>query len=1745
MCAPPGRPVCGDDAVLVLLAALCANVAATGCFVASAGDDANVSCTSAADCPPSHRCDLGLSRCLLADETAPEARPQTVGTREDEPVMITLDGVDFDGDRVAFDLTDPDPAEGSIDAAEPGIVVFSPAPDFHGTATFSFSTVDPSGLRSAAATVTVLVEPVDDPPSFVAPDRLFTEEDQILPLDIELFDRPAADRDADTIQIIDVDSEGPVIEVRGADTGAVVNSQPDGDQTYRPAPDMHGADTVEIVVVLDGVEVRHALAIVVQPVNDPPTLDVGDLSTIEGEPVAVPVVIADIDDPVDTLTITITEPPAASVGVVDIDTTVQPPLLRFTPAPGFVGDAAATIAVADAGGKRVEGLVDIQVFPFVAAPHARSASVEVDEDDVLPIDLAELSVGPADLQWRIQSAPQHGTLDTARLAAGQVLYRPGPDYAGPDVLVFSVNVPGSATDVVGTINILVQPRPDPPTAADLQLTLQEDRIVSGRLAALDPDGEDLTTLIEVPPSHGTIDFVGLDFIYEPMPNHNGRDEVDVVVRDAMGAQARARLTFQIDPVPDAPVAQAASHALDEDVPLALRLGAQSVDEGATFRFVLTRPPERGVLQIAQEAQGDATYVPHADSFGADSFEFVVLNAVGMSSAPTTVALTVRPVNDPPVLTLTTTATGLEDSVLRIPFDAEDVDDATLTFSIGVPPLHGAAAIDAAHREVVFTPAVDFFGADAFELSATDASGATSPPVRIALTILPAPDAPTGVPMALTVREDTAVPFALAGTTPDGADVDFFLVTPPAHGAIESFEPATGIGLYRPVADHVGADGFTFGVRDAAGLTSAVPTAVAIDVIAVDDPPQLSARESFVTHEDTPALIAIPASDPDGDLVTVTVAMPDRGTIQRLGPTTFRYDPPAEFFGDVAVTATATDAQGHSAVATYAIQVLAVADTPVALPVEAALDEETATGIQLLGHTVDEDQLRFVLDTPPAAGTLLTFGSNTGSLVYLAPPDFEGVDTLSYRVVNAAGVFSAPAMVTILIRPINDAPVLLGPTTVELLEDGFVHLRLEAVDPDPDDQVQIELVVAPQHGTVGSGPFTSLVRLRYEPDPDHSGADLLTLRAVDSRGATSSDLTVVIDVKPVADPPVAQSQTIATVEDAVAAFALTGTTVDGGPLRFTITRLPQRGAIEGFDPVRGTGTYRPRTDDNGVDQFGFVAIDERGVVGGEATVRIAISPENDAPVVVSSPVVAIEDVPRTIVLTVLDPEGDPTTLEIVTNGTKGTATVVAPNTLQYVPLANVNGTDTLVVRARDATAIGPRATLEVAITPVPDPPTAQPVSIQGNEDETIIVQLAGQSNDGETVTFLIVSPPVNGRVTSFNDRTGVIVYEGEADFHGEDSLVFAVRSATQFGTATTASVTVLPVNDAPTLTVPTTPVDVPRFGVATTTELEVDDVDGDRPSLVIVGAPAFGQAQVVTKGIRLAAVGAPSNFVGIVEVDVAAVDGKGGMSAPAPVRFRVVVDDDCAALRNSGVDASGVHLVNGTEARCDMVFDGGGWTMVAKIVSRWSYSDTLWTSEPLLNRGELDPTPDVDAKFDVWSNLPAPTALRLETFNGNLADRQVMIVELDGTAPLTALFADAAPMIPTGAGIVDWRQAFPLVQPSTTTPVCAPEGLNVGFAIAESVQCRLCAVVGTFARVGDPVCRSLVEAHGLGIRGSLQVHAGGISSRDLQTRRVIVWARNTDFTASFPDAKNCEAHAAAGRTVPGEYLVGDQPAFCSF
>jgi len=1311
--------------------------------------------------------DVLIKGLVTNPNNAPVADDQSVTTDEDIAVGITLAGSDVDGDPLNFTLTSQ-PTKGTLSGTAPDLT-YTPNENFNGVDSFTFK-VDDGQLSSDPATVSITVIPVNDAPVAITQSVTLDEDSSI-----EI-----------TLGGIDIDGDGLTYTVVTNPT----NGSFDGEAPnliYTPAENFNGADSFTFMVDDGQLTSEPATVnITINPVNDAPLAYEQSVTVDEDSSVDITLNGTDADG--DTLTYSVQTGPEHGSLSGDV------PALIYTPESDYNGSDSFTFTVYDGQLTSAPATVSITVNPVNDVPIANAQSVDTDENTAVSVTLTGTDIDEDELTFEVTSGPSNGSLTGT---APNLTYTPNAGYFGSDSFEFTVS-DGTATSSAALVSIRVTDVNAPPVANGQEVNTIEDTAIGITLTGTDSDDDPLSFTLVDQPTNGSLSGTAPTLTYTPHANYNGADSFTFTVFDGQLTSAPAMVSITVNAVNDAPVADAQSVTTDEDASIDITLTGSDVD-GDTLSFMVVTEPSHGSLEGTMP---NLTYTPDTDYNGVDSFTFKV-NDGTVDSAPVTVSITVNAVNDTPVAD-GQSVTLDEDASIGITLSGTDIDGDSLIYTVQTQPTNGILSGDA--PDLTYTPNADYNGADSFTFKVNDGT-VDSSSATVSITVTPINDAPIANPQSVITNENTAVGITLTGTDIDEDELTFEVTSDPSHGSLSGIAPDL---TYTPSVGYFGSDSFEFTVSDGTATSSAAE--VSITVTDVNWPPVANGQE-VNTNEDTALGITLTGTDPDGNTLNYSVTgEPTNGTISGTAPE-LTYTPDADYNGADSFTFTVDDGQLTSDPATIQITVNAVNDAPVAEAQSVSVDEDASIEITLNGTDVDGDPITYAIQTAPEHGNL----SGTGAAQTYTPyTDLNGADSFTF-VVNDGTVESVSATVNITINPVNDAPVA-DPQSVVTNENTAATITLTGSDVD-GDSLTYAVTVEPTNGTL-TGTAPDLI---YTPDTGFDGSDSIEFTVTDGT-VTSSPAVVSITVTDVNSAPIAEGQTVSTDEDTALAVTLTGIDPDGNPLNYAVTEQPTNGTLSGTEPEL---IYTPNDNFYGADSFTFT-VEDGQLTSDPATVSIAVSPVNDAPLADEKSVTVDEDSSVDVTLSGTDVDGDELTYTVATGPANGTLSGDA-HALTYTPDPDFNGSDSFTFVVNDGAVDSASATVSITVNPVNDEPVAVAQSVTVDEDSSEEITLSGTDADGDTLTYSVQTGPEHG---SLSGDVPALIYTPEADYNGSDSFTFVANDSTGASAPATVSITVDLVNDAPVVSdIPDQTINVGESFMAINLDNYVSDVDNTDAEMV--------------------------------------------------------------------------------------------------------------------------------------------------------------------------------------------------------------------------------------------------------------------------------------------------------------------------
>ncbi|MGW0162691.1 Ig-like domain-containing protein [Mycobacterium sp. NPDC003323] len=689
----------------------------------------------------------------------------------------------------------------------------------------------------------------------------------------------------------------------------------DGTYTYTPDADYHGTDsftyTATTIGAGGGVSATATVTVIVTPVNDAPFGLAGQSgfgtedTTFGGQLLA-----DDIDSAATSLGYAVAD--QARHGSVTVSPTGT---WSYTPDPDYTGIDSFTFTVSDGQGASTPVTVSVEVTAVDDPPVALPGQAGTGAEDttfggqLLATDIDGSAGAP---RYALDTQATHGRVTVN--ADGSWTYTPDADFHGTDSFTFTVS-DAAGTSTPAQVTLTVTPVYDPPAGNPAAASGDEDRDISGQLTAAGGEADDMTFTLDSSPAHGsvTIDPSGT-WTYTPDPDFHGADSFTYTVDDGRAISDPVTVTVTINPVNDAPTAQAGTDTATEDgAPITGSFEFSDIDlgDGGDQVTVSVTQPAGGTVTVTADGAG-YIYTPSADFSGVDTFTYTVTDAAGAQSSAT-ITVTVTAVNDRPIATSGLHGTVVEDAVNGVggTLAGTDADADSLKYNLGVQAANGFVTIDESTGAWTYTPNADFHGTDTFSFTVNDGT-LISTPVQVTVHVTGVNDVPVAVDdVSLGTDEDAALTISRTSLTANDTDADkdeltITAVGQPDHGTVTV--AADGSFVYTPDADYHGVDGFTYTVSDGLGASSTARVTVA--VASVPDAPV--ANPDTVTTDGATVMIEadqLLANDTDGDgdgLTAIIVDHPLNGDLIDNGDGTFTYIPDADHSGSDSFTYIASD-----------------------------------------------------------------------------------------------------------------------------------------------------------------------------------------------------------------------------------------------------------------------------------------------------------------------------------------------------------------------------------------------------------------------------------------------------------------------------------------------------------------------------------------------------------------------------------------------------------------------------------------------------------------------------------------------------------------------------------------------------------------------------------------------------------------------------------------------------------------------
>ncbi|WP_343574484.1 retention module-containing protein [Pseudomonas sp.] len=498
---------------------------------------------------------------------APVAHDDHFTIAEDTPLTfnfgdfgaLTGNDTDVDGDHLSVYMVS-NPVNGTFDVVG-GQLIFTPAPNFTGQASFTYGVHDGHGGIDTA-TVYINVTPVNDAPT-TTDQAVSGPEDTSIPGQI-----PASDIDGDTLSYALVSGKEPA-------NGTLTLDSATGQYVYTPNANYHGPDSFTVGISDgNGGYVESIVTIDVTPVNDAPiALNDGPTPITEDTQATGNVLTNDSDVDGDKLTVTgftiggnnYAAGDTATINGVGSLVINSNGSFTFTPVPNYNGPVpTATYTVSDGKLTATADLSFANVTPVddpsVLTPDSKTVAEDTpasgnvltndhDVDNVLSV--ASFSIAGVNGSFNAgQSAAISGVGSFTLGSDGNYSFTPAKDWNGsvPEI-TYTTNTGSSST-----LNITVTPVNDAPVATPDSATVNEDSSVTIDVLHNDSDVDgDPLTVTGASANNGTL-VINDDgtVTYTPKANFSGTDTITYSISDGKGGTSTSTVNLTVIAVADKP-----------------------------------------------------------------------------------------------------------------------------------------------------------------------------------------------------------------------------------------------------------------------------------------------------------------------------------------------------------------------------------------------------------------------------------------------------------------------------------------------------------------------------------------------------------------------------------------------------------------------------------------------------------------------------------------------------------------------------------------------------------------------------------------------------------------------------------------------------------------------------------------------------------------------------------------------------------------------------------------------------------------------------------------------------------------------------------------------------------------------------------------------------------------------------------------------------------------------------------------
>ena len=1005
---------------------------------------------------------------------------------EDEILNITLVGSDEETSELTFDI-DTFPQNGIL-TEERAIALYTYVPfeNYFGPDYFVYSVSD--GEISTSAEITISVLPVNEPPLIFGQSHTILENGSIS-IEVSMIDY-----DGDNLEMNII--SGPH---HGTITGDVIN----GAFTYNAENGFYGEELIvvqarELDTEQNLTSDQSSIIISILPVNEAPVSQ--DLSIILMEDSQIEIDLIATDSDGDELEYIIDNYPLYGT------LTGSGSVYTYSPSDNYNGTDSFTYFVSDGSENSITSQVLLEITPVNDTPTALSGEFEDVDQNGFVFVLNEFITDLDGDDLTIQFIPEIDGMGFS-VFGGTIVPLGGNTFLYSSTTIFTEDYilykakDGQSESNVATITLYLSsgretPDPSSPMAFSQTVDIMEDTpfgitLVGFDMSAMWPvDGSAFFTVFNGP-SHGTLGepillttvpgvLIQWFVPYTPNSDYSGNDSFDYTVHNPNNNSPESypgEVSITVYEINDPPVISTINDfAMSEDETTILPISYSDPDNDLIFSSSSTNSDDISIsFYNISDTTAEVIIAPHAHISGEFIITLTASESDGDLQDSETFTLTVNEVNDAPSMVPIDNKITNEDQTIEVSLFAEDVDgNVTFEFSVVITDGMDLVSGSIVGNVLTLTPEPNKSGLASISVTANDGID-SSAPVEFNLTIQSINDEPELEPIEnppLAYEDGSNINVYISPMDEDGENLNIEIISsnialfPEGSINVDPVNPPAGSEVLislDPADNMFGDDIIIVKVND---NISSVAQQFAVEVVSVNDPPNITPIEDYQINEDGVLIFDIYANDIEGDEIEYSISTGENFSVGLTG-NTVQIIPEPDFTGVEEFNITVSDGVDAS-YDSFLVEVIPVNDPPIitSFPVVTAVEDQEYSYLVTV-EDVDDAVFLYSLTNAPEGMEI----SDIGLINWIPTEGIYSSGSITVSVTDNGGEI-ATQIFNIIVTPVNDPPTIISTPPVDEISTGEVFTYQVEVDDPDDDQFNYILINAPSGmNTSNSGLIT--------------------------------------------------------------------------------------------------------------------------------------------------------------------------------------------------------------------------------------------------------------------------------------------------------------------------------------------------------------------------------------------------------------------------------------------------------------------------------------------------------------------------------------------------------------------------------------------------------------------------------------------------------------------------------------------------